>query len=131
MDRSQIIDAIWKETEPKVFISKREFMATLDGWDVAARELDGEIIGATLTNGPEFHFVTFGSKKPLTRALIADCLRPILDKHGFVRTKTPKDDVRQHRFNSIIGFVVESTDEFFTHFRMDKLNLRGAKTCLS
>lgn len=130
MNRAEIIDAIWKETEHKVFISKREFVASLDGCELAARELGGVIVGATLINGPEFHFVTFGQRKPFTRALMADCIMPVLKKHGFVRTRTPKEDSRQHRFNLLVGFKVESADEYFTYFRMDHFNLRGVTQCL-
>lgn len=131
MNRSEIIDAIWKETEHKVFISKCEFVATLDGWDLVTKEIDGKVVGATLTNGPEFHFITFGPKKPFTRAFMAECVQPIIDKYGFVRTKTPTDDTRQRRFNLLVGFKLETTDEYFTHYRMEKLNLRGVKPCLS
>ena len=131
MNRSRIIDAIWKETEHKVFISKRQFVESLVGWELATKDVDGETVGAVMVKGPEFHFITFGLKKPITRTLIADCIQPILNKHGVVRTKTPKDDFRQHRLNLLIGFIVESTDEFFTYFRMEQFRLRGVKTCLS
>ena len=117
--------------EYKVFISRREFVDGLNGWELDTKELNGEIVGATLVFGPEFHFIIFGPKKPLTRALMAECVQPIINKHGYVCTKTPLDDVRQHRFNKLVGFVALSTDEFFTYFRMERLNLRGVKQCLS
>ena len=131
MNRSELIDAIWAEVGQKVFISKREFDASLDGWTLETKELDGTVIGATLVNGPEFHFVTFGPKRALTAALITSCLQPIIDAHGFVRTKTPREDDRQHHFNMLIGFEVESLDEFYTYFRMERLMLRGEKRCQS
>lgn len=128
MNRDETIDRIWREVEYTVFISRLEFVAGLVGWEILPKKLDGEIVGATLTNGPEFHFVVFGAKKPFTRALMIDCVQPILDKYGFVRTKTPKEDTRQRRFNVAVGFVIESTDEFFTYFRMERLKLHGGIT---
>lgn len=129
MDRAELIEKIWSQTEPTVFISRREFFASLDDWDITPREIDGEIAGATLNRGPEFHFITFGRRKVFPASLIADCLGPIIERHGFVRTRTPKDDVRQSRFNLLIGFDVESSDEYFTTFRMERLNLHGGKQC--
>lgn len=131
MDHAEILEKVWLNLEPIVFISRREFLESLDGWEVKPREIDGQIIGATLIRGPEFHFVTFGPQKTFTRSLMVNCLQPIIDKHGYVRTRTPKEDMRQRRFNLLVGFVVESADEFFTYFRMERLNLHGGKTCLS
>lgn len=131
MDRDQVVSRIWDEIGETIYLSRREYVESLTGWDVIPKEIDGEIVGATLSNGPEFHFITFGSKKPFSRSFMTDCVQPIIDKYGFVRTKTPKDDTRQRRFNLAVGFVVESTDEYFTYFRMEKLKLHGEKRCLS
>lgn len=130
MDRLKIIDEMWKETKDKVFISRHDFDVGLEGWELSTKELDGQIVGAIVTKGPEFHFVLFGPKRRITRALVADCVQPQIDKFGFVLTKTPKEDIRQHRFNLIVGFKVETTDEFYTYFRMERLNFRGVKPCL-
>jgi hypothetical protein len=130
MTAPDLMEKIWRQVEPSVFISRREFMAGLEGWDIAAREIDGEIVGATLVRGPEFHFVSFGARKTFASSLIADCLQPIIAEHGFVRTRTPKDDLRQRRFNERIGFRVESEDEYFTIFRAERINLHRAQPCL-
>lgn len=129
MDRAALLDLMWREIGPTTFVLRSEFVRGLEGWDLEPKELDGDLVGVAMSKGPEFHFVTFGHKKPITRSLIASCVQPIIDKHGFVRTTTPNDDTRQHRFNLLIGFVVESTDEFFTHFRAEKLKFCGAKSC--
>jgi hypothetical protein len=131
MGSAEIIELIWRQAEPSVFLSRREFIAGLEGWDVSAREIDGETVGATLVRGPEFHFVSFGAGRAFPPSLIADCLQPIIERHGFVRTRTPKEDARQRRFNVRIGFVVERDDEFYTYFRMERLNIHRAKSCLS
>lgn len=131
MNTTEIVEQIWRQTEPTVFISRREFLAGLEGWEIVPREIDGEIIGATLTRGPEFHFVTFGFRKSFPAVLIEECLQPIIDQHGFVQTKTPKEDMRQRRFNLLIGFHAEGEDEFYTYFRMERLSLHRGKSCLS
>lgn len=131
MSRNDLIAIMWRAVESSVFISRQDFVDGLDGWEIAAKEIDGEMIGATLTKGPEFHFVTFGPKKAFPRALMRECVQPIIDRYGFVRTRTPSDDTRQCRFNRAVGFTVESTDDYFTTFRMERLSLHGRSPCLS
>lgn len=125
MDAGEIRERIWRQAEPQVFISRREFLADLEGWDIVAREIDGDVAGATLIRGAEFHFVSFGTGKPVSPRLALECLQPILDRHGFVHTRTPKEDARQRRFNQRIGFRLESEDEFYAYFRLDRLNLHA------
>lgn len=129
MTRTEIMEKIWGQIADTTFIPRMDFMTSLESWDITPREIDGEVIGATMSRGPEFHFISFGHRKVFPAALIADCLQPIIDRFGFVRTRTPKGDVRQNRFNLLIGFDVESTDEYFTTFRMDRLNLHGGQPC--
>lgn len=131
MNAVELIESIWQRVEPSVFISKHEFMVSLQEWDITPREIDGVIIGATMTHGPEFHFISFGVRKAFPATLISLCLQPIIDEHGFVITKTPKDDIRQHHFNLLIGFDVVTTDEHFTYFRMTQLKLHRGKSCQS
>ncbi len=131
MDRAEILERIWRQEEPTVFLSRRDFMASLDGWDIIPQMIDGELAGATITKGPEFHFISFGARKAVTRELAQACLQPILDKFGFVRTRTPREDTRQGRFNRLIGFDVEFSDEHYTYFRMARLRLHGRTACQS
>lgn len=131
MNTQEVVEKIWSQVEPTVFVSRQEFLANMAEWEITPREIDGEIIGATLQRGPEFHFITFGLRKVFPATLIVQCLQPIIDKHGFICTRTPKEDVRQHRFNLLIGFSVETTDEFYTYFRMTRLTLHRGNSCLS
>lgn len=131
MNTDEIMENLWRQAEPKVFISRQEFLAGLEGWEIEPRRIDGDIIGVTIVRGAEFHFVTFGPRKAFPFSLVVDCLQPIIDQHGFVRTRTPTEDLRQCRFNLLIGFCVESEDEFYTYFRMDRLTLHKRPKCLS
>lgn len=115
-----IIDRLWDQIEPIVFISREEFERGLERWDIEPVEIDGELAFATFTNGPEFHYASFGTGARITRAMIWSRLNPILEQHGFVTTRTPRDDVRQQRINRALGFVEIGSDEFFLTFRMDR-----------
>lgn len=115
-----IIDRLWEQIEPTVFITKEQFAAGFKDWTIEMVEVDGVAAFVGLTNGPEFHYASFGIGARITRAMIWSRLNPILDKHGFVTTRTPKDDVRQQRINRAQGFVEIGSDEFFITFRMDR-----------
>ena len=119
-----IIDRIWAQIEDKVFISRDDFVRSLDGWKIEPVEIDGKLAFAAMAKGTEFHFTSFGSA-PISRRMISEFVQPIIDEHGFVTTTTPKDDDRQGRFNRLIGFSVESEDEFFVHYRAERLRLGG------
>lgn len=104
--------------EPTVFISRSEFVAGLADWDVEAVMVDGALAFATMTKGPEFHFASFGTRAPISRAMIRARLDPIIARHGFVMTLTPKDGAdRQHRFNRAFGFQVTGGNEFFVEYK--------------
>ena len=119
--RSEIIDLLWGVDEKVLYLSKTQYIDSLNGWLIEPRYEDGVMVGATLTNGPEFHFATFGSQWKLTRADIRRYLCPLIERYGYVTTKTPKEDTRQSRFNKILGFFVTSEDEFFTHYKLERL----------
>jgi hypothetical protein len=118
-----VLDQIWAEVEPRVYITREQFF---DGWRVESQEIDGELAYAALSKGPDYHFMTFGKKHHIPLRLIVSQVQPIIDEYGFVRTMTPREDKRQRRFNRLIGFVVEREDEFFTYFRADRLRLHGS-----
>lgn len=120
MTDAAVIDALWAQIEPIAFITRDQFARGLDAWEVEPVEVDGELAFAALTQGPEFHFTTFGTGHPISLAMIRARLDPILARHGFVTTRTPKDEPRQHRFNRLIGFKVSGEDEHFIHYRLEK-----------
>lgn len=113
-----VLDRLWEQIEPTVFISKNEWLDGLVGWDIESVEIAGELAFAVLTNGPEFHFASFGTGVQISRAMIRARLDPIIARHGFVTTRTPKEGAdRQHRFNLAFGFQVIDEDEFFVVYK--------------
>lgn len=118
---ADVVDALWEQIEPTVFISRLEFVAGLADWDVEAVRVDDALAFVAMTKGPEFHFAAFGTGAPITMGMIRARLEPIIARHGFVTTQTPKEGAdRQHRFNRAFGFHAISEDEFFVTYRMDK-----------
>lgn len=126
-----VLDKIWEQVEASVFVSRAEFLRGLDGWDVREVEVNGRVAGAILTRGPEFHFATFGETTRITARMARELLQPIIDQYGYVDTRTPKDAIRQQRFNLLIGFEAWGEDEFFIHYRAHKLRLDWRDRCQS
>ncbi len=116
-----VTEAMWDQIKDSLYITKAQYLEGLAGWNIEVHRVEGEVVGAVLTKGCELHFTTFGKKWSLTRKDIRDYLVPIIEKYGCVKTKTPKEDERQKRFNTILGFVTDGEDKYFTHYRLDKL----------
>lgn len=114
-----VIDALWAQIEPVVYITREQFVRELEQWDIEPVQIDGQLAFVTLTRGPEFHYTSFGLGK-LSIAMIRGWLEPILDRYGYATTRTPKSEPRQHRLNLRLGCTVTGEDEFFIHYRLDK-----------
>lgn len=117
--RAELLDLLWEAAEPNVFISKECFINNLDGWELEPVENDGELILILLKRGPELHFQPFG--KPIPRRVVHGVIQKVIDQNGYCLTKTPKEEIRQHRFNKIIGFRQVGEDEYDIHYRIDTL----------
>ena len=125
--RSDILELLWAANEEAVYITKQQFMAGFEDWAITPHYENGTMVGATISKGSEFHFATFGGKWKMTRADIRRYLNPILEQYGCVTTRTPKEDVRQRRFNKILGFEITGEDEFYTHFRLEQPSAKGIR----
>lgn len=118
-----IVNALWGQIEPHVFITRDQFARELDNWTMRKIEIQGRPAFITLSKGPEFHFASLDAGHRVTMKMGRAWLTEILDEYGYVTTRTPKDDDRQHRFNRLVGFKAVGADEFFVHYRM------GAPAC--
>lgn len=109
-----MVDALYRRSP--LFVSREAFERTLDGWDIRAVVIDRRPAFITAVRGPEFHFSELGTGRPISRQMIRDFLKPVIAEHGYAQTKTPKDDVRQRRFNERYGFHAVAEDgEFVTY----------------
>lgn len=116
---AEIIDPLWKKAEPFLFITREQFERGMETLDITPYRFDGELTYVTFVNGPEFHYEVYREGHTLTKGFLREVMRPICLEHGYVTTKTPKHETRQHRFNKTIGFKKTGEDEFNIHYRMD------------
>lgn len=122
MSRDELLNLLWERAAPQVFVSKEQFLAGLDGWEIVGHEIGGELGWITCQNGPEFHFQSVGRTRLLPPRMIRDFLRSIIAQHGHALTRTPEIDRRQHRFNLAFGFKPVSQDEHgYTIYRIESL----------
>lgn len=119
--RQEILDRVWAEVEPKVFISKETFLNNLDGWEIIPIHIESELAFVFMVKENALHFHTMGTGHKMTMAIIRQVFQPILDKYGFVTTRTPKEETRQHRFNAVMGWKVIGEDEYDIIYRIDSL----------
>jgi hypothetical protein len=121
---SAVADAMWDQVEPLVYITRAEWDRGLEGWTIEPVEHDGVLAFAFVTRGAEFHFATFGRGVPISMRMIRERVEPLIARHGFALTRTPKDATRQRRLNEAIGFVAAGEDEFYITYRVETLRGR-------
>lgn len=117
----QILDLLWEKSAPVLYISKEEYLAELNGWDITPVEIDGQLSFITVVKGPLFHFVSLGTKQRIRPSMIREFLGRIVSAHGYAETRTPVEDVRQQRFNLAYGFQEVGQDGFDIIYRIDRI----------
>lgn len=116
-----VVRLLWQQIEPIVYITREQFERGLAEWDIEPVQVNGRLAFVALTCGPEFHFASFDTGAPITMTMIRSRLSPIIERHGFVTTRTPRDGGdRQHRFNRLLGFKEIGQDEFMIHYRLEQ-----------
>ncbi len=113
-------DRIWDRAREDLYITREQYFETLKDWAIEPVTRDGVLLGAVMRKGPEFHFVTFRASSRIGRSVVRDVLAPQLEQFGYVLTRTPKPEERQHRFNRAVGFVAVGEDEYNIHYRLDR-----------
>jgi hypothetical protein len=116
---------LWQQKPDLLFVTKEHFVAGLEGWEIDPREVDGELAFVFLTKGPELHFTSLKTGKPMPLAMARDVIERIRVIHGHVIVKTPKHEERQQRFNRAIGFRPFDEDDYNIHFRLEKFGQRS------
>ncbi len=114
MTREDMVSHLWSKVEEKLYITKEQFVTTLENWNVF--EIGGgSHIG--MTKGPEFHIDGVIDSATLPLSEISKVLSDLVDRHGFASTRTPKEDLRQRRFNERFGAVATGEDEYDVHYQ--------------
>ena len=121
MERAELIDRLLEKAEPMAFIPKDDFVRALDEWKIYAVIEKGVMLAIVGENGPRMHFETTGSGKPIPRRIVRVVLQGIIDRHGYAVTKTPKEEMRQRRFNEAVGFKMVGEDEYDIHYKIERV----------
>lgn len=117
---TDIVDLLWAKASEVLFITKEEYVRSLEGWAIEPVEIDGVLAFAILTKGPELHYDSFGTGHRIPLKLFADRIWSVVDRHGYLVTRTPKDDERQRKINQRFGCVVTGEDQYDIHFRLER-----------
>lgn len=116
-----VVEHLWNKAEPVFFITKEDFVQNLSKWITLIHHVDGVAAFISIVNGPEFHFESLETGHPLTRKMIKDFLKPIIEQHGYAITRTPMEDEKQQRFNLLLGFKEVGRDEYDVIYRIERI----------
>lgn len=117
MTRQQCLALLFEQSP--LYLTREQFDKTLDGWDFDIVEANGAISMVFVSKGPEFHFAKFDDT-PASREHLKKYPGSLIEKYGYAVTKTPKTDLRQLRFNRMLGFFAIGEDEFDIFLRIEK-----------
>lgn len=82
----------------------------LDGWSVAIAQRGGIDVAIVITSGPEIHFVSLVGPRAMSRKNIAEHMKPLFDRYGFVTTRTALSE-KDHKLREHLGFEPVWCDE--------------------
>lgn len=122
-DRATLEALIWEQVSQHLFVPKNQFMAELAAYTLEPVSRDGLLLAVVMRREDELHFVTFKAG-PLSREMVRAAFAPQLEKYGYLTTRTPKVDTRQHRFNRLVGFQAVGEDEFDIHYQLRREDCR-------
>ena len=117
----ELIDHLWEGVSEALYISKEQYAESLKDWKIDPVEIDGELAFITAVKGSEFHFASLNTGKHMPGKRLRAFVQGIIDEYGYADTKTPRDDVKQQRFNTFLGFEIAGEDALDIHFRITEL----------
>lgn len=116
-----ILDKIWDHVKDDLYVTKEQFVKSLDGYAIVPEYVEGVLVGVVIHKGPSFHFMLFGTKWKLTKSMMAKWPGCLIDQYGYAETFTPIEDTRQQRFNTRVGFVETKRDEQYVHYKIERV----------
>lgn len=90
-------------------ISDVQFDEAFGGWETHPY---GDGMGVALTKGTEFHFVPSENFR-FKRSLMAEQMKPLLERFGFLTTRIQHGDTESQRINRLFGFTPTWADDKF------------------
>jgi hypothetical protein len=110
--------------------SRGDLADILEMWEVLPYMQDGEMVGASMMRGSEFHCFTLPTFK-LRRKAMREFLEPLFMRHGMLTTRVHHNDAANQRFNAAFGFRKTWSDEQFHYYMMTELPFGERKqSCL-
>jgi hypothetical protein len=100
--------------------SDESLLEILAQWEVLPYEQDGELVGAAMMKGSEFHCITTPAFK-LRRKPMRAFLEPLFMRHGMLTTRVHHNDISNQRFNAAFGFRKTWSDDQFHYYMMAEL----------
>ena len=119
----ELKERLWEIVKDTPELTYYDFLCNLEGWTLDG-VYDGDALAfVVITKGPEFHFVSCGTKLKVNRAILAKYPGSLIDRYGFAETSTPKtpEYTRQHRFNKLIGFVPTHETDTHVFYRIERI----------
>jgi hypothetical protein len=119
---AELRDKLWAVLEPRLFVTREQFDTNLKGWELEPVVIGGDLAFIVISKGPEFHYHSLGTGHGIPLQFARELTNRLIARHGYAETSTPKDDVRQQRFNRRFGFVAVGDDGFDIRFRIERVN---------
>jgi hypothetical protein len=101
-----------------LYLSREEFVKSLEGWTLDPVEVGGQVIGCFVVRGPEMHFQKWGAA-PATRDMLRRYPGSLIKQYGYATTRTPKEDARMLAFNKRLGWYEIGETEYDVLLRID------------
>lgn len=92
----------------------------LSQWEILPYYQDGELVGAAMVRGSEFHCMTLPTFK-LRRQAMRAFLEPLFNRRGMLTTRVHHNDTANQRFNAAFGFKRTWSDDQFHYYILTEL----------
>lgn len=123
---TEIEQMVFDAMSETLYIDEPKFFELIQNWQLTPEYKEGKLCGVVMTKGPEIHFVT-AKLRSITRADLRKYLIPLIQTFGYAQTRAPIKDVRQARFNQLIGFELYGQEGIDNLFRITCL--KGSQSC--
>ena len=96
--------------------------AQRNGWEAVPYHLGSDLAAVGLLSGTEIHFkVMDGFRHRITRNRTREFLAPLMERHGYLTTRTPLGDAVSRKFIERLGFFDTWSDDTYTYFLLTAL----------
>lgn len=122
-DRSRALDALIEAVRERVKIGLRDFIESINGFELVALVDGEETVGSVLTKGNEVHIAirTSYRRRWYSRRLKRTILGALIRDYGCAVTSVMKDNPRGIQFVEALGFQRAFEDRSKIHYKLERL----------